>query len=268
MKNDFYIQFSESTKLADKRFGVFMGVVPTPTSYVCHKTAKQFSRFFYVLNGTIVFDKGTKNEIRASSDTIVYLPNDITYQSEWESGMDGKYISINFQLDELYLSLPDKICIAATDKNHYYLTMFTKIYDIWINGVPGYKIKVLSEIYRVLYSLMNDNLCSRTKTDHHTIYKGILYLENNYLSDITVSELAAMCNTCESNFRRLFRKYKQMSPITYKNYLKIQKACDLLNTGEYSVTEAAYAVKINDISYFHKLFSRFIGMTPKQFIKQ
>ena len=95
---------------------------------------------------------------------------------------------------------------------------------------------------------------------------GILYLENNYLQDVTVSELAKMCNTSESNFRRLFKKYKKMSPVTYKNYLKIKKSCDLLRSGEYSIAEAADAVNIPDICYFYKLFIRFMNVTPKSFI--
>lgn len=266
MSEDFYVKLSETNMTADYRFGVFMGVVRTPDTYICTENDKPFSRFFYVTNGTITFDKGTEKEISASAGTIVYLPNNITYKSEWSAGEDGKYISVNFQLDELYITLPDRICIAAVDKNGYYLNMFRNIYDIWIKDALGYKIEVLSEIYRLIYCLMNDSIYSRAKTEHHIIYKGILYLENNYLSDVSVKELAKMCNTCESIFRRLFRRYKQMSPVTYKNYLRIQKACDLLRTGEYSVTEAAYAVNIDDISYFHKLFTRFMGCTPKKFI--
>ena len=266
MSENFYVDVSAANELKGCRFGVFMGVVSTPDVYVCGTNDKLFSRFFYVINGTITFDKGTAKEITASAGTVVYLPNNVTYKSEWSAGTEGKYISVNFQLDKLYISLPDNICIAAVDKNNYYLNMFKKIYDIWIKGALGYKIEVLSEIYRLIYSLMSENIYSHAKTEHNIIYKGILYLENNYLSDVSVSELADMCNTCESNFRRLFRRYKQMSPVTYKNHLRIQKACDLLRTGEYSVTEAAYAVNIDDISYFYKLFTRFAGCSPKHFI--
>ena len=266
MSENFYVDISAANEIKGHRFGVFMGTVATPDTYVCSENDKLFSRFFYVINGTITFDKGTAKEITVSAGTVVYLPNNITYKSEWSAGTEGKYISINFQLDELYINLPDSICIAAVDKNSYYLNMFQKIYNIWLKGALGYKIEFLSEIYRLIYSLMSENIYSHAKTEHHTIYKGILYLENNYLSDVSVKELAEMCSTCESNFRRLFRRYKQMSPVTYKNYLRIQKACDLLRTGEYSVAEAAYAVNIDDISYFYKLFTRFTGCTPKQFI--
>lgn len=266
MDKQFFVKEIRTDKTRKYNFGVFSGKVETPDTYICEKNDKPYSRFFYVVNGTIIFDEGTNREVRVPAGHIAYLPNNITYKSHWPAGGTGEYISINFQLDEIYVSLPDRICIAAADKNGYYLNMFKKIYDIWIKGSIGYKLEVLSELYKLLYSLANDSVRSRTKKEHHTIYKGILYLENNYLQDVTVSELAKMCNTSESNFRRLFKKYKKMSPVTYKNYLKIKKSCDLLRSGEYSISEAADAVNIPDICYFYKLFIRFMNVTPKSFI--
>lgn len=264
--NDFYIEFPDSNRIGGHCFGAFSGLVKTPDEYICTKGDKPFSRFFYVEKGTIIFNKGTKDEIYANAGNIVYLPNNITYKSQWPAGEDGKYMSVNFQLDEQYIKLPNKICIAATDRNDYYKNMFEHICGQWLRGAFGYKLEVLSEIYRLLYSLMNDSLHRRTKTEHHAIYKGILYLENNYMTDISVKELSDMCSVSESSFRRLFKQYKKMSPITYKNYLRIIKAADLLRSGEYSVKEAAYAVSLPDICYFYKLFTRFMCDTPKNFI--
>lgn len=76
-----------------------------------------------------------------------------------------------------------------------------------------------------------------------------------------------MCNISESTFRRLFREYKKMSPVTYKNYLRIRRARELLLTGEYNVTEAAEAVNLSDLCYFCKLFKRFLGCRPKELLE-
>ena len=266
MNDNFYIKFVEKNDIPGYSFGVFSNKVPTPDKAVCLKNDKPYSRFFYVVSGTIIFDKDTDDEICAPAGSIVYLPNDITYKSEWPEGETGEYISINFLLDEIYVRLPDKICIAAVDKNNYYLDMFKNVYNIWMQGTIGYKLEVLSELYKILYSLENDSIRRRTKKENQTIYKGIIFLENNYLQDISVNELAKMCNTSEGNFRRLFKKYKKMSPITYKNYLKIKKSCDLLKSGEYSIAEAAEAVNIPDICYFYRLFTKFMQCTPKKFI--
>ena len=75
-----------------------------------------------------------------------------------------------------------------------------------------------------------------------------------------------MCNLSESSFRRHFKEYKKMSPITYRNYLRIKKAKELIESGEYNVTEAAMNVKLPDICYFHKLFKKFYNTTPGKFI--
>ena len=79
------------------------------------------------------------------------------------------------------------------------------------------------------------------KSKNNVIYKGILYLENHYLEDITVEQLADMCHTSEGNFRRLFKKYKNMPPISYRNYLRMKKALMLLNSKEYSIVEVVLA---------------------------
>ena len=268
MDNGFFINISNKIDISEGTFGVFSNTVETPDYYVCSKGDKPFARLFYVVRGTIIFNKKTAKPICAPAGSVVYLPNDITYISEWSGDETGEFISINFRISEALLSLPDKICIAADDKNGYYLKMFKEAYSTWIHGAVGYKFDVLSQIFKIFCSLESDTMRHLTKQKHHVIYKGLIYLENNYLKDISVSELAEICGTSENNFRRLFKKYKNMSPVTYRNYLRIKKSCDLLRGGEYSIAEAAAAVNIPDLCYYYKLFTKFMKKTPKAFISE
>ena len=82
------------------------------------------------------------------------------------------------------------------------------------------------------------------------------------MKKIDINELAKMCYTSPSTFRRKFKKATGMSPIEYKNKLKIIKASELLKTGEYSVKEAAKEVNIEDIYYFSKMFKKHMNTTP------
>ena len=54
-----------------------------------------------------------------------------------------------------------------------------------------------------------------------------------------------------------------MSPVEYRNRLRINRATELLKTGEYTVGEAAESVGIRDIKYFSKLFKRYAGVNPR-----
>lgn len=265
---EFKINIHESLQNSQLDFGVYKGDVIVPDKYICTKNTKRFSRFFYVLQGTIYFDRNTDHFIAAPAGTIVYLPYDVTYISEWDNHENGRYISINFNLQGFNLELPSEICIATFDKTGYYLDLFSSAYDIWERGAVGYKIELLSFIYKLLYHLFSDTTYQSFKKSNQIIYKGIFYLENHYTEDISVDYLAQLCNLSTSSFRRHFKKYKNMSPITYRNYLRIQKAKELLRTGEYSVTEAAYAVNIYDLCYFNKLFHKYNHLSPSNFLKQ
>ena len=109
--------------------------------------------------------------------------------------------------------------------------------------------------------MMQDNI----KTQYKSIADGIMYIENNYLEDTSVGELAAMCHVSESGFRKLFKEYSDHSPVQYRNILRIQKAQELLRSGEYTVSTAAEAVGITDVYYFSKMFKKVTGKTPKSF---
>lgn len=247
-------------------FGVYSNVVIPPDSYVCKKNDRMFSRFFYIKKGMILFNRGTENEIRAGKGDIVFLPSDVTYRSAWDTSDKGEYITLHFNMKEGYVSLPNELCIIAKDNKGIYGEMFENLLEVWERGALGYELEILSGIYRVIHQIFCDMTYKKIKNKNSIIYPGILYLENHYLEDVTVEQLAKMCNTSEGNFRRLFKKYKKMPPVSYRNYLRIKKAAILINSGECNVGEAARAVNISDICYFNKIFKKIYGKTPREFI--
>lgn len=263
---NFQINLNNTVEENHLAYGVYKGEVTVPDKYVCKKGAKKFSRFFYVLQGTIVFNKNTPYPITASAGSVVYLPYDITYVSEWEPFRNGQYISINFIRDEFNFELPNYICIAATDTQGNYYELFNDAYEIWRKGAVGYQIELLSYIYKLLYWLFRDSTYSDFQNSYQVIYKGIFYLENHYTEDFSIEMLANLCNLSPSSFRRYFKFYSSLSPITYRNYLRIKKAKELLLTGEYTVTEVACAVNIPDLCYFNKLFRKFYHTPPSEYL--
>ena len=68
----------------------------------------------------------------------------------------------------------------------------------------------------------------------------------------------------EVNFRRLFKEYTGMSPIDYRNDLRLKNAKNMLQSGEYNVTEAATASGFSNLSFFIRLYKKKYGHTPKK----
>jgi AraC-like DNA-binding protein len=200
---------------------------------------------------------------------IVYLPYNVTYRSRWDTAENGKYLSVGFILrDEKnsIISFSDSISLLLSDRKKEFLTLFSDLRKVWATGSYGYKLEMRSKFYEILYRLSVNAEYSSLKSSRNTVYRAIFYLENNYLSDVTASELADMINVKECMFRRAFKAEKGMSPVKYRNMLRLKKAYEMLSSGEFSVLEAAMLTSFDDAGYFSKLFKSMYGISPSQCI--
>ena len=225
------------------------------------KDQVRLERFFYRREGIQKFTLQNGETVIAKKGDIVYLPPDITYVSEWEINPNNKALSILFSLGEAK-PLSDNLFIIIHDKYEIYLNLFLNFISHYEKGKLGYKIKCQALFWEIFHNILTDVLKSEDNKEDTSVNKGILYIENNYMKKIDINELAKMCYTSPSTFRRKFKKATGMSPIEYKNKLKIIKASELLKTGEYSVKEAAKEVNIEDIYYFSKMFKKHMNTTP------
>ena len=163
--------------------------------------------------------------------------------------------------------MSDEIFVIVKDKYNIYSSRFFKFHNEYINNTLGSKLKCRSIFLDILHNILLDCLDTKYRGTTNSVYKGIMYIDNNYMEEISVNSLAMMCNMCETSFRQKFKKLKGMSPIEYKNYLRITKAAELLKSGEYTITEAAQTVNIPDIYYFSKLFKKHFLTSPREYLK-
>ena len=66
----------------------------------------------------------------------------------------------------------------------------------------------------------------------------------------------------------LYRKLKSITGYSINEYtrnLKLEKAADLIENQEYSVSQAAYEVGFNSPKYFRKIFKEMYGKLPSEF---
>ena len=92
------------------------------------------------------------------------------------------------------------------------------------------------------------------------------YAKAHYQEDLTLRELSEKHLFMNQNYvSHLFSERQGVSFTVYLRKIRMQQAARLLQTGEYSVTEAAMMTGYNDTSQFIRAFRQEYGQTPKKY---
>ena len=87
-------------------------------------------------------------------------------------------------------------------------------------------------------------------------------MEENPSQNLSINEIAKMCNVSEIYFRRLFKEYSGLSPVEYRIKRKIEKAKSYLDYDNLNISEIADILGFTDTAYFCKQFKAHTGTTP------
>ena len=100
---------------------------------------------------------------------------------------------------------------------------------------------------------------------HSIINAALKYMEENIEKSISLKELADYTGYSVSHFSAIFKNSTGHSPLSYFNLLKINKACELLETTDMKIIQISYKLGIDDSYYFSRLFTKTIGISPKKY---
>ncbi|AKN30980.1 AraC family transcriptional regulator [Clostridium carboxidivorans P7] len=92
------------------------------------------------------------------------------------------------------------------------------------------------------------------------------FLEENYMESITLNKLSELTGLNKYYLLRSFTKQKGITPYGYLESIRISKAKKLLEQGIAPI-DVALQTGFTDQSHFTNFFKKFIGLTPKQYMK-
>ena len=100
------------------------------------------------------------------------------------------------------------------------------------------------------------------------IKRLMIYVHEHYREPISVEQLAELVYISKRACFRLFQENLHMSPVEYIRSFRMQRACQLLNDNQKTITEIAQECGFGTSSYFGKLFREKMGCTPEQYRKR
>lgn len=256
---------------------------PIHFHYECQLTYILASEGILFVNGSMVrFQEGDLYLI-GENQPHVFMNDDLYYKNQPE--LRAKALSIFFPRDPI-MQMVNKIPEGKT------------VYDILEKSDNGLKIeyvrhselhvlvnRVLTEtslprvlcLIKILYLLSKYGslkmLSTQTsvninKEDSDRLDKVFEYLINNYNTEVSLKEVAALINLTPTSFCRYFKSRTQKSFFRLLAEVRIRKVCKMLVDNNVNVSEAAYWSGYNNMSNFHRHFKSITGFTPTEYRKR
>lgn len=89
--------------------------------------------------------------------------------------------------------------------------------------------------------------------------------ENISNGDLSVDDVARLMGMSRSVYFKKIKALTGIGPNDYFKSLRLQRAAELLDAGELSITEISYSIGIADSHYFSKCFKQKFGVTPTEY---
>ena len=99
------------------------------------------------------------------------------------------------------------------------------------------------------------------------LVRAVEYIQDQLATDLTVSKIAQAVYISPYHFTKLFKQSTGQSPHRYVVEARVRKAKELLSTGKFTISEAAYQVGFFDQSHLTRHFKRVFGLPPKRLLE-
>ena len=83
--------------------------------------------------------------------------------------------------------------------------------------------------------------------------------------ELVVDDLVRELAVSRSVFFKKLKTLTGLAPVEFIKEMRIKRAAQLIETGEFNMTQISYMVGINDPRYFSKCFKAQVGMTPTEY---
>lgn len=236
-----------------------------PTWYI-KEDITTFYDITYVIDGTSTYVVDEIDIILESGD-VIYVPKGVKRRAFTDADNPMHCFAFNFQyrfVDGGFreLPLPRKFHIGI---EHNLIELLERFKFVWLEKKEGYILEARGLFLLILHRLMENYLNINNTTIHGKRINNVKkYILENFHTQIKIQELADLVHLHPGYLGKIFKDEVGYTINEFINRIRINKACDLLASGE-TVFETAYQCGFSDPFYFSKVFKRMKGIPPSEF---
>ncbi len=243
----------------------------------CHNAVELIS----VHSGKIICYIGD-NPITVCAGDVLLINKNIVHNVEC---LDSETIFSFIQIDadrQIHLSKEDymyniKKFISKSSSKQYCLCynkselamIFTNIFTEFHSEkayntmyLHAYILQLIAFMYR--YDFLNQFDSSFTDKLKY-IQPVIWFIDNHFAEKLYINDLASIINCNKFHLCKQFKSITTGTVVEYINFVRLQKAADMLLYSSKNITEIAYLCGFSSVQYFNKVFQKSYSCSPKKF---
>ena len=238
-----------------------------PSTFIFHCHHRMADGFIIVLDGDGIYADAS-GEYPIKRHSIMLLQAGEAYMTK--AGKNGMtYITTAFRMrpTNAFRELGLPAC-TTTEKYPYILKQAEKVLSTWEERSQWYLMETRLAIEQLLIDLVSilDQPVPGMQSKGR-LAPALAYINQNYDKPISNETLAQLCDLSMTHFRRLFHKQTGLSPLQYRESIRLHWAIKLLESQMFTVAEVAEQLGYSDIYHFSKVMKRHTGNTPSFYKK-
>ena len=141
---------------------------------------------------------------------------------------------------------------------------FTDMRPLYKSAVLGCLLRLFTLLGREYRLLAEGAQAAAAPRQHAAIQNAIQYMHTHIAEAVSLDDICRHAGISKYYFCRLFRAFTDMTPLQFINMLRCDYARRLMKEGGVTVSEAARAVGVDNLSYFTRIYKRYIGTLPSR----
>ena len=221
---------------------------------------------FYVAKGSETFflDKAVTAE---AGSFIIFAPGEKQHHV-YCGNATAEFFYVHFQCD----TLPDGI---ALETSHVYslpyhkrvASIFEEIIEETLSKRPNYEILCISQLL-YLFSLIKREDAEANNQNTKSwrgIARAIQHMNRFCDQNLKLEDYASMCHMSKYHFLRVFKSVTGVTPLEYRNNIRVDHVKELLKNSNFSVSEISENLGYSSLAYFSAAFKKATGLTPTEY---
>ena len=219
-----------------------------------------------VLSGGGTFtDCSDGTVIPLSVGDIIFVPIASRYISRWKENTE--YISFHFIFDyDGIFSRKQNFRLQKVSVTDFEKTSgaFRFVLENFEKGDME-RLSCLARIFETFSEIFPALEKAAGKISDERISRAVRYIEKNSAKDISVEQLAEVCNMSVSRFYPAFKREMGVTSVDYLNHCRINNSIILLLNDSLSIEQVSERAGFESSAYFRRVFKKITGKTPREY---